>query len=101
MLSLFFYGKLFSCLYSGVTGGQGGKSTTVTTLDALRSAVTGDSPKIVIISGMIAGDGETVDVGSSTTVYCTAKSGMTGGGFRIKKAKNVIVRPFASLSCLL
>lgn len=36
---------------SSTTGGSGGTTTTVTTLDALTSAVTGDSKKIVIISG--------------------------------------------------
>lgn len=40
---------------------------------------------------MIAGDGDTVDVGGSTTIYCEAASGMEGGGFRIKKVSNVIV----------
>lgn len=40
---------------------------------------------------MISGDGDTVDVGGNTSIYCTANSGMTGGGFRIKKVSNVIV----------
>ena len=36
---------------TSTTGGHGGPTTTVTTLSALTSAVAGDSPKIVIISG--------------------------------------------------
>lgn len=35
------------------TGGSGGTQTTVTTLDALTAAVTGDAKKVVIISGML------------------------------------------------
>ena len=41
--------------------------TTVTTLDALTSAVSGDAKKIVIISGTISGSA-VVNVGSNTSV---------------------------------
>ncbi|GAB1527600.1 hypothetical protein RhiTH_010776 [Rhizoctonia solani] len=81
----------------GTTGGAGGTTTTfvtsVTTLAALRAAVTGESAKIVRISGIITGDGEVVDVGSKTTILGVgSNSGLTGGGFRVKKANNVIIR---------
>ncbi|KAF8695638.1 hypothetical protein RHS03_08043, partial [Rhizoctonia solani] len=78
----------------GTTGGAGGTTTTVTTLAALRAAVTGESAKIVKISGIITGDGEVVDVGSKTTILGVgSNSGLTGGGFRVKqKANNVIIR---------
>ncbi|ELU45238.1 pectate lyase domain-containing protein [Rhizoctonia solani AG-1 IA] len=73
----------------GTTGGAGGTTTTfvtsVTTLAALRAAVTGESAKIVRISGIITGDGEVVDVGSKTTILGVgSNSGLTGGGFRVK-----------------
>ena len=56
------------------TGGSGGTVTTVTSLDALTSAVKGNDPKIVIISGTITGsDGAVVKVGSNTSVL--GKSG--------------------------
>ncbi|KIJ51629.1 polysaccharide lyase family 1 protein [Sphaerobolus stellatus SS14] len=77
----------------GTTGGNGGATTTVTTLAALRAAITGASPKIVQISGIIQGDGDTVDVGNHTTIIgLGSNSGLTGGGFRVKKGTNVIFR---------
>ncbi|CAE6532639.1 unnamed protein product [Rhizoctonia solani] len=83
----------FATQNGGTTGGAGGSTTTVTTLAALRAAVLGDSPKIVKISGIITGDGEVVDVGSKTTVLGVgSNSGLTGGGLRVKKASNVIIR---------
>lgn len=57
----------FHDVTSSVTGGRGGTTTTVTTLDALTAAVTGDTPAIVIISGTITGN-VVVKVGSNKTV---------------------------------
>ncbi|KAJ7601863.1 pectin lyase-like protein [Mycena polygramma] len=83
----------FATLNGGTTGGAGGTTTTVTTLADLRTAVTGATPKIVQISGIITGDGDTIDVGNHTTVVgIGANSGVTGGGFRVKKGTNVIFR---------
>ncbi|KAK7692156.1 hypothetical protein QCA50_003775 [Cerrena zonata] len=83
----------FATQNGGTTGGAGGPTTTVTSLAALRSAVTGASPKIVQVSGIITGDGEVVDVGNHTTVIGVgSNSGITGGGFRVKKGTNVIFR---------
>ncbi|KAG9092171.1 hypothetical protein FS749_015950 [Ceratobasidium sp. UAMH 11750] len=83
----------YATLNGGTTGGAGGATTTVTSLAALRSAVAGTSPKIVKISGIITGDGEVIDIGSKTTVLGVgSNSGVTGGGFRIKNGKNVIIR---------
>ena len=51
------------------SGGSGGSTTTVTTLDELTAAVEGDDAKIVIVSGTITGDdGDVVKVGSNTSV---------------------------------
>ena len=51
------------------SGGLGGSTTTVTTLDELTAAVEGDDAKIVIVSGTITGDdGDVVKVGSNTSV---------------------------------
>ncbi|KAG9124062.1 hypothetical protein FRC07_013000 [Ceratobasidium sp. 392] len=83
----------YATLNGGTTGGAGGATTTVTSLAALRSAVAGTSAKIVKISGIITGDGEVIDVGSKTTILGVgSNSGVTGGGFRIKNGKNVIIR---------
>jgi pectate lyase len=59
------------CIFR-TTGGSGGTTTTVTTLDALTTAVTGATKKIVIISGTITGDA-VVKVGNNTSVL--GKSG--------------------------
>ncbi|KAJ6613868.1 pectin lyase-like protein [Mycena sp. CBHHK59/15] len=83
----------YATLNGGTTGGAGGPTTTVTSLAALRAAVTGATPKIIEISGIITGDGETIDVGNHTTVVgIGSNSGVTGGGFRVKKGTNVIFR---------
>ncbi|VDB82653.1 unnamed protein product [Peniophora sp. CBMAI 1063] len=77
----------------GTTGGAGGATTTVTSLADLRAAVLSADPKIVKISGIITGDGESVDVGNHTTIVGVgSNSGLTGGGFRVKKGTNVIFR---------
>ncbi|KAI0314716.1 pectin lyase-like protein [Amylostereum chailletii] len=83
----------YATLNGGTTGGTGGTTVTVTNLADLRAAVTGATPQIVQINGIIAGDGDTVDVGNHTTVVgIGSNSGITGGGFRVKKGTNVIFR---------
>jgi pectate lyase len=51
----------------GTKGGQGGSVVTVTSLSALKSAVSGESAAIVIVSGTITGN-EVVKVGSNKSV---------------------------------
>ncbi|KPV74699.1 polysaccharide lyase family 1 protein, partial [Rhodotorula graminis WP1] len=82
----------------GTTGGAGGSSTTVSDLASLRNAVKGDSAAIIYISGVIKGDGETIKVGSNKSILSKnggGKDGLTGGGFLVKEAKNVIIRGLA------
>ncbi|MET9509731.1 pectate lyase [Streptomyces flavidovirens] len=77
---------------AGTTGGGSAAPVTVSTLAALRTAVSGDSPKTVRVSGLISLSGQ-VDIGSNTTVVgAGAGSGLTGGGLRIKEETNVVVR---------
>lgn len=52
---------------SVTTGGKGGATVTVSTLDALTSAVAGDTPTIVLVSGTITGNA-VVDIGSNKSV---------------------------------
>ena len=85
-------------LRRGTTGGSGGATTTVSDLASLRAALEGDAPKVIIVSSIISGDGQAVDVGANTTVYCDAASGMEGSGFRIKAVSNVIVSRLLSPS---
>lgn len=77
---------------AGTSGGGTSAAVTVTTLDAFRAAVTGSTPKVVRVSGLIPLSGQ-VDVGSNTTVLGVgSSSGFTGGGLRLKKVTNVVVR---------
>ncbi|KAJ3735985.1 pectate lyase [Lentinula guzmanii] len=81
----------YATLNGGTTGGSGGPVTTVTTLDELTSAVTGNSSKIVIIEGTITGD-DVVKVGSQTTVIGASGSSLVGVGLRVLNEENVIIR---------
>ncbi|KAG6839325.1 hypothetical protein C0991_003637 [Blastosporella zonata] len=101
------YGMLIWA-YDRTTGGSGGPVTTVTTLDALTTAVAGTAKKIVIISGQtrrclfrqfiterfigsITGDA-VVKIGSNTTVLGAAGSSLNGVGLRVLNENNVIIR---------
>ncbi|WP_406375659.1 polysaccharide lyase family 1 protein [Streptomyces sp. NBC_00647] len=77
---------------AGTTGGGSATAVTVTTLDAFKTAVTGNSAKVVKVNGLISLSGQ-VDIGSNTTVLGVGSaSGFTGGGLRLKKVTNVVVR---------
>lgn len=77
---------------AGTTGGGSATAVTVSTLDAFKSAVTGSTAKVVKVNGLISLSGQ-VDVGSNTTVLGVgSSSGFTGGGLRLKKVTNVVVR---------
>ncbi|KAK0227121.1 polysaccharide lyase family 1 protein [Armillaria nabsnona] len=81
----------YATLNGGTKGGTGGTTTTVTTLAALTSAVSGDSAKIVIISGTITGN-TVVKVGSNTSVLGASGSLLSGVGLRVLEESNVIIR---------
>ncbi|WP_405732959.1 polysaccharide lyase family 1 protein [Streptomyces sp. NBC_01537] len=77
---------------AGTTGGGSATATTVSTLSAFTSAVSGDTAKVVKVSGLISLSGQ-VDIGSNTTVIGVGSgSGLTGGGVRVKNESNVIIR---------
>ncbi|WP_406450919.1 polysaccharide lyase family 1 protein [Streptomyces sp. NBC_01622] len=77
---------------AGTTGGGSATAVTVSTLDAFKSAVTGSSSKVVKVNGLISLSGQ-VDIGSNTTVLGVGSaSGFTGGGLRLKKVTNIVVR---------
>ncbi|MEU2280934.1 polysaccharide lyase family 1 protein [Streptomyces sp. NPDC013178] len=77
---------------AGTTGGGGATAVTVSTLAAFRTAVTGNAAKVVKVNGLITLSGQ-VDVGSNTTVLGVgSSSGFTGGGLRLKKVTNVVIR---------
>ncbi|MGW4231646.1 pectate lyase family protein [Streptomyces sp. NPDC004980] len=77
---------------AGTTGGGSAAATTVSTLAAFKTAVTGDSAKTVKVSGLISLSGQ-VDIGSNTTVLGVgSSSGFTGGGLRLKSETNIVIR---------
>ncbi|CAK5283352.1 unnamed protein product [Mycena citricolor] len=81
----------YATLNGGTTGGSGGPTTTVTTLDALTTALTGSAKKIVLISGTITGN-VALRVGSNTTVIGKTGSALVGVGLRVFREQNVIIR---------
>ncbi|KAF7427803.1 hypothetical protein PC9H_007019 [Pleurotus ostreatus] len=80
----------YASLNGGTTGGSGGPTTTVTTLDALTAAVAGNDPKIVIVSGTITGDA-IVKVGGNTSLLGNGAV-LNGIGLRVIDVSNVIIR---------
>lgn len=77
---------------AGTTGGGSATAVTVSTLAAFRTAVTGNTAKVVRVNGLISLSGQ-VDIGSNTTVLGVgSSSGFTGGGLRLKKVGNVVIR---------
>ena len=73
---------------STTKGGEGGPTTTVTTLDALNNAVKGTDPQIVQIRGTIDGD---VTIGSNKTLVGLC-GGKIHGYISLNKSANVILR---------
>jgi len=77
---------------AGTTGGGSASAVTVSTLAAFKTAVTGNTAKVVRVNGLISLSGQ-VDVGSNTTVLGGgSSSGFTGGGLRLKNVTNVVIR---------
>ncbi|MFF8951254.1 polysaccharide lyase family 1 protein [Streptomyces sp. NPDC014940] len=77
---------------AGTTGGGAATTVTVSTSDAFKAAVTGGTAKVVKVNGLISLSGQ-IDIGSNTTVLGVgSSSGFTGGGLRLKKVTNVVVR---------
>ncbi|CUA74812.1 hypothetical protein RSOLAG22IIIB_11509 [Rhizoctonia solani] len=81
----------YATLSGGTTGGGSASPVTVTSLSALKSAVSGNSAKVVIISGNISGN-EVVKVGSNTSILGKSGATLTGVGLRVIDVSNVIIR---------
>ncbi|KAB5594198.1 Pectate lyase [Ceratobasidium theobromae] len=81
----------YATLSGGTTGGGSATPVTVTTLDELKTAVTGSTAKVVIISGSITGN-EVVKVGSNTSVLGKSGATLNGVGLRVLDVSNVIIR---------
>ncbi|CAE6527367.1 unnamed protein product [Rhizoctonia solani] len=81
----------YATLSGGTTGGGSASPVTVTTLAALKTAVTGSTAKVVIISGTITGN-EVVKVGANTSLLGKSGATLSGVGIRVIDVSNVIVR---------
>ncbi|MFG3338959.1 RICIN domain-containing protein [Glycomyces sp. NPDC048151] len=75
----------------GTTGGGSASAVTVTSASALASAVSGSSAKVVRVSGNISASGM-INVGSNTTIVGNSGAQITGGGFHLSGARNVIIQ---------
>ncbi|MFI5933827.1 polysaccharide lyase family 1 protein [Actinoplanes sp. NPDC051494] len=79
---------------AGTTGGAGGTTVKITSLDQLITEAKSDGKKVLQLSSVLKGSGtDTVVVSSDKTIVGVgANAGLTGAGIFIKKASNVIVR---------
>ncbi|KAF8602566.1 pectate lyase B [Ceratobasidium sp. AG-I] len=80
----------YATLSGGTTGGGSASPVTVTTLAALKSALTTGN-KVVLISGTITGN-EVVKVPANTSVIGKSGASLVGVGLRVIDVSNVIIR---------
>lgn len=73
------------------TGGKGGQTVTVSTLEALKSAASSKSPMIIQVSGTISGKGM-VNVASNKTIIGLKGSKLNGVGLMLYTVNNVIIQ---------
>lgn len=84
----------------GTTGGQGGATTTVSTLAQFTKAATAKEPTVVYISGKITGN-DKVRVSSDTSIIgLNSDSALENIGLFVNKVENVILRNFKSSKVL-
>ncbi|KAK2002757.1 pectate lyase [Colletotrichum falcatum] len=75
----------------GTTGGAGGSSVTVKTVDELVAATKRTGPLTIVVSGAISGSAK-VRVSSDKTIIGEKGSSLSNVGLYIRQANNVIVR---------
>jgi pectate lyase len=84
----------------GTTGGQGGATTTVSTLVQFTKAATAKEPTVVYISGKITGNTK-VKVSSDTSIIgLNSDSALENIGLFVNKVENVVLRNFKSSKVL-
>jgi pectate lyase len=75
---------------AGTTGGGSGAGTTVTSCAALTAAAKAGG--VIKISGNLSGCGIVKLVGNTSVLGVGANSGLTDGGFQVRKVSNIIIR---------
>ncbi len=78
----------WASMNGGTIGGKGGESVTVSTIEELRSAASGDEARIISIQGELSG---IVDIGSNKTLIGLPGAAITAGGLSLDGSQNVIV----------
>ena len=73
------------------TGGKGGKTVTVSTLSALKTAAGSSSPMIIMVKGTIKGK-EGITVKSNKTIIGLSGSKLDGPGLKMYNVSNIIVK---------
>jgi pectate lyase len=83
----------YAMVNGSTTGGQGGQSVTVTTLDQLKSALGESAAKIVYVSGKISGSGdEAVYVKSNKSIIGKLGASIEGISLYLFTVNNVIIQ---------
>jgi pectate lyase len=83
----------YAAVNGTTTGGAGGQTVTVTSFAAFKSAVAGNSPKIVYVSGTISGAGyDPVYVGSNTTLLGKTGAVLQGMNLFLFTVNNIIIQ---------
>lgn len=75
---------------AGTTGGGSGSGTTVTSCSALTTAAKAGG--VIKISGTLSGCGIVKLVSNTSVLGVGSTAAITGGGFQIRQASNVIIR---------
>lgn len=81
----------FCTLNGGTTGGAGGNTVTVTTVDELEAAASADGAAIIIVDGQLTGNTK-IRVAADKTIVGTLGSSLINVGLLVKGVSNVIIR---------
>jgi len=84
----------------GTTGGQGGATTTVSTLAQFTKAATAKEPTVVYISGKISGNTKVRVTSDTSIIGLNSDSALENIGLYVNKVENVILRNFKSSKVL-
>lgn len=83
----------YAAVNGTTTGGKGGSEITVSTLQALKSALSADGPKIIYVSGAIKGAGnDPMYVKSNKSIIGLSGASVEGASFMLYTVNNIIIQ---------
>ncbi|SDJ60461.1 Pectate lyase [Pedobacter sp. ok626] len=83
----------YAAVNGTTTGGKGGSEITVSTLQALKSALSSDGPKIIYVSGAIKGAGnDPMYVKSNKSIIGLSGASVEGASFMLYTVNNIIIQ---------